>query len=612
MVYQRVHKSSSWNLPNQDNSSQFAPRPFAAQAQQDSHRPPFLEQVENEAFNQNKVEATGLRLKEEHGTMTSVEQQKLGVLQAKVNDFSEQRTARMKAQPNVLDILIRNAQITKTPTSQAPVQYNTIQAKRDAIDNRPDLSMEKHPNPTGMPDRLKAGVENLSGYSLDNVRVHYNSPKPAQLQALAYAQGTEIHIAPGQEEHLPHEAWHVVQQMQGRVKPTTQANGMVNVNDDAALEQEADVLGEKALGSKSKEDTNSIDQENNVVESIATQNIERVEQLSQETSTPRTNTVQRKITVGTTDYDANGAKNLIKANVTPWHDDYYSQVLVSFDAKDQKFSDTQKLIDAVKYNGDWLLDYKTKASAEAAQNFNNYILGSGTLLHDLVYKVIEDSVNNESAVKDMSHDNAQYNFTPETQLANCLFQCIKYTEDALALCLYTSYFYEPLNKFLRGQYTPDQATSFGQLVVATAKVLENSYQNNTQTSNEKYRLELNSSWIADNETSIEFKSPISTHPDLAGVNNMWGDVASGTFGSFSDFALLCFEGQIKTKRPILKYFQNEVEDLIGPGTSYTVISSYPVNGDIPNIGNRTIRVFHLSNLPTPTPIKQLTFADIVP
>ncbi|NEP42104.1 MAG: hypothetical protein F6K35_23930, partial [Okeania sp. SIO2H7] len=42
------------------------------------------------------------------------------------------------------------------------------------------------PNQTGLPDNLKAGVESLSGYSLDNVKVHYNSPKPAQLKALAY------------------------------------------------------------------------------------------------------------------------------------------------------------------------------------------------------------------------------------------------------------------------------------------------------------------------------------------------------------------------------------------------------------------------------------------
>ncbi|MCT7986691.1 DUF4157 domain-containing protein [Laspinema sp. A4] len=99
-------------------------------------------------------------------------------------------------------------------------------------------------NQTGLPDNLKAEIENLSGYSLDDVRVHYNSPKPAQLQALAYTQGTEIHVAPGQEKHLPHEAWHVVQQKQGRVKPTMQMKG-VEINDDKGLEREADEIGRK-------------------------------------------------------------------------------------------------------------------------------------------------------------------------------------------------------------------------------------------------------------------------------------------------------------------------------------------------------------------------------
>lgn len=102
-----------------------------------------------------------------------------------------------------------------------------------------------HRNDTGLPNKLKSGIETLSGYSLDAVRVHYNSSKPAQLQALAYAQGTEIYVAPGQEKHLPHEAWHVVQQMQGRVKPTLQMNG-VRINYNSALEHEASVLGERA------------------------------------------------------------------------------------------------------------------------------------------------------------------------------------------------------------------------------------------------------------------------------------------------------------------------------------------------------------------------------
>ncbi|QDU58360.1 eCIS core domain-containing protein [Aeoliella mucimassa] len=102
-------------------------------------------------------------------------------------------------------------------------------------------------NHTGLPDNLKSGLENLSGYSMDDVRVYYNSAKPAQLQAHAYAQGTNIYLAPGQERHLPHEAWHVVQQKQGRVKPFTQLNGGTSLNIDAGLEKEADVMGARAM-----------------------------------------------------------------------------------------------------------------------------------------------------------------------------------------------------------------------------------------------------------------------------------------------------------------------------------------------------------------------------
>ena len=99
----------------------------------------------------------------------------------------------------------------------------------------------------GLPTQLKAGIEQLSGLPMDDIRVHYNSSKPAQLQAHAYAQGTQIHLAPGQERHLPHEAWHVVQQKQGRVKPTLQMKGGTPVNDDTHLEREADVMGARAV-----------------------------------------------------------------------------------------------------------------------------------------------------------------------------------------------------------------------------------------------------------------------------------------------------------------------------------------------------------------------------
>ncbi len=110
-----------------------------------------------------------------------------------------------------------------------------------------DHPAQRKENQTGMPDSLKSGVENLSGVAMDDVRVHYNSGSPAQLNAHAYAQGTDIHLGPGQERHLPHEAWHVAQQAQGRVQPTTEVGGQA-VNDSPALEQEADQMGTKASG----------------------------------------------------------------------------------------------------------------------------------------------------------------------------------------------------------------------------------------------------------------------------------------------------------------------------------------------------------------------------
>lgn len=106
--------------------------------------------------------------------------------------------------------------------------------------------IQKKENKTGIPDGLKAGMESVSGMSLNDVSVHRNSDKPAQLQAHAYAQGTDVHLAPGQEKHLPHELGHVVQQKQGRVAPTTQLKGKVPVNDSPSLEKEADTLGAKA------------------------------------------------------------------------------------------------------------------------------------------------------------------------------------------------------------------------------------------------------------------------------------------------------------------------------------------------------------------------------
>ena len=97
------------------------------------------------------------------------------------------------------------------------------------------------PNLTGIPTQMKLDFEQRSGLSFDDVRVHYNSDKPAQLQALAYTQGTQVYVGPGQERHLKHELGHVVQQKTGIVKPTAVVNG-ISINDSSELEEMADQI----------------------------------------------------------------------------------------------------------------------------------------------------------------------------------------------------------------------------------------------------------------------------------------------------------------------------------------------------------------------------------
>ena len=135
--------------------------------------------------------------------------------------------------------------VEKEEPLQAKLADETVQL--DVTAKPAETAETAKPNNTGLPDHLKSGIESLSGMSMDHVKVHYNSPQPAQLNAYAYAQGSEIHVAPGQEQHLPHEAWHVVQQAQGRVQPTMQMKDGVPVNNDTGLEREADVMGARAV-----------------------------------------------------------------------------------------------------------------------------------------------------------------------------------------------------------------------------------------------------------------------------------------------------------------------------------------------------------------------------
>lgn len=128
-----------------------------------------------------------------------------------------------------------------------------MQGKFSPANAENTLQRDAEPNQTGMPDGVKSQMESAFSTDFSQVKIHSSSSKATDVGALAYAQGTDIHFAPGQfkpnssegQRLLGHELTHVVQQSEGRVKPTTSVGGMP-VNDDRQLESEADTMGKIA------------------------------------------------------------------------------------------------------------------------------------------------------------------------------------------------------------------------------------------------------------------------------------------------------------------------------------------------------------------------------
>ena len=201
--------------------------------------------METERTYQNKVARTIQQKRSGEGALEFADNRPHGILQAVAEPVQRQEDEEEALQGKFAQPLQRLGD-EEDETLQGKFE-NTVQREEDdeeALQGKFEQPVQKK-NETGMPDNLKAGIEDLSGFAMDDVWVHYNSDKPATVQALAYTQGTDIHVAPGQEQHLPHEAWHVAQQMAGRVEPTTEVSGLP-VNDCIELEHEADVMGARA------------------------------------------------------------------------------------------------------------------------------------------------------------------------------------------------------------------------------------------------------------------------------------------------------------------------------------------------------------------------------
>lgn len=109
-----------------------------------------------------------------------------------------------------------------------------------------DVNKKNQSTEASWEEKVKTQVGEIMGADLQDVSVNYNSGLPKQFKAHALAQAREVFIAPGQESHLPHELVHVVQQDKGLVKADRESS-QISINEDPALEQEAETIGQKVL-----------------------------------------------------------------------------------------------------------------------------------------------------------------------------------------------------------------------------------------------------------------------------------------------------------------------------------------------------------------------------
>ncbi|MCH2023116.1 MAG: DUF4157 domain-containing protein [Saprospiraceae bacterium] len=190
---------------------------------------------------------------------------------------------------------------------------------KDKSDNSRGIGSFGKSSGSGIPSDMKAGFEQYSGMSMDDVKVHKNSNKPAQLNAHAYAKGNEVHLAPGQEKHLPHELGHIIQQKKGQVKATKTQNGS-QINDDPKLEKGADNIAAKVNSLKLNPDTNTQDINTNngggnneglvqnktktgTIQENVDNNVEKPSQVVQQKAHVDSNIIQCALTVDRVSYN---------------------------------------------------------------------------------------------------------------------------------------------------------------------------------------------------------------------------------------------------------------------------------------------------------------------
>ncbi len=276
MANQRVQKSSAWTPQPQATSSRLASRPVPAPAKASTPQ-----DIENQAFMEYKHEALGLQLQAKYGTITPQGQERLTLLQAKMDAFRQNRlkstpstslldiphlfAPRETSQPlqpklkigQVGDKYEREAdrvaeQVVKqihAPVSQQvgqnlqredmSVEEKELQKKpmlqlrsaKEGTTAAPDLEASiKQARGGGQPlaDSIRKPMEQAIGADFSRVKVHIDSRADQlnqSIQAKAFTTGQDVFFRQGAynpgsrggQELLAHELTHVVQQNGGQI-----------------------------------------------------------------------------------------------------------------------------------------------------------------------------------------------------------------------------------------------------------------------------------------------------------------------------------------------------------------------------------------------------------
>jgi|GEM_PF-5670825 len=172
-MHQRIQK------PTQ-NISPFAPRPFAIQTQQDSQAHPTQQDFENKALEQDNLEAFGLQLKEKHGTIAPVEQQRLGVLQAKRDEWAQKQLSASRFGHNLSNITVH------PPDNQAiPVQSGSNPIQRACQPRTPEARTPIQAKLTiGQPnDKYEQEADRVAAQIVRQINAPVSAQPTQQLQS---------------------------------------------------------------------------------------------------------------------------------------------------------------------------------------------------------------------------------------------------------------------------------------------------------------------------------------------------------------------------------------------------------------------------------------------